>query len=301
MYFNRALAHDTSLSGILPLDPSGHDLGTKVKDGRLLAAFIKLLPKGQDFDFSGMNMSSNLNPHQIMENDRIVIKACEHVGILLASIGDRDLAEAESHSSVVMGLLWRLILTHMLSKFVAMIQGLPEEERLLLPKKVRELDFSKLKGPGTAEKLIKEILNAVLEDVSSERRISDLSNSVKDGVCYALILKHLDSDLCPMKTLDATKYTDSERVKEVLEAASKLGIETVVHPEDLEKGISHLHFAFALPLIEQIVKRKVLNSKRLRSIPDIERPTTNWWWYLLVLIPIGIAGYLRYRGQNPTK
>jgi hypothetical protein len=89
-HINYCLQGDSSLSHLLPLDPTSDDLFVKNADGLLLCKLVNMIWEGA-VDMSTINTKRQLNIFQMTENINAAIIAAKKLGISVVNIGADDI------------------------------------------------------------------------------------------------------------------------------------------------------------------------------------------------------------------
>nr|XP_006008768.1 PREDICTED: plastin-3 isoform X3 [Latimeria chalumnae] len=198
-----------------------------------------------------------LTPFTIQENLNLALNSASAIGCHVVNIGAEDLREGKPH--LVLGLLWQIIKIGLfadieLSRNEALVALLHDGESLE--------DLMKL----SPEELLLRWANFHLENAgwnkinnfSSDIKLTDFSNSIKDSKAYFHLLNQIapkglkedeariDIDMCGFNEKD-----DLKRAENMLQQADRLGCRQFVTPVDVVGGNPKLNLAFVANLFNK--------------------------------------------------
>jgi len=242
-HLNNSLGHDTDLKYLMPIDPKGLDLCTKVSDGVLLAKFINLAQK-DTIDERALNKRKGdkaLSAFQINENLNLVVSAAKSIGVQTTNLGAAELIDGTKHPHMVLGLTWQLVKIHLLSAIN--LKNHPELIRLLeAGEDLKDL----LRLP--ADQLLLRWFNYHLKKSDYGKRVNNFSGDVKDGNAYTHLLNQIAPGKCGKEGL---AMDVPSRAARVIESAKGLGVRSFIQPRDITSGNSRLNLAFTAAIFNQ--------------------------------------------------
>lgn len=104
-WINSNLSDDVDLKRLLPVNPQGGELYTKVQDGLVICKLINLAVPGT-IDERAIN-KKNLNTYTKLENLTLALMSSQAIGCNIINIDNIDLSKGTAH--LVLGLLWQII------------------------------------------------------------------------------------------------------------------------------------------------------------------------------------------------
>ncbi|GAA6105557.1 plastin-3 [Tachysurus ichikawai] len=254
-WINSALEKDPDCKHVLPMNPNTNDLFKAVGDGIVLCKMINLSVP-DTIDERTIN-KKKLTPFTTQENLNLALNSASAIGCHVVNIGAMDLREGKPH--LVLGLLWQIIKIGLfadieLSRNEALAALLREGETLE--------DLMKL----SPEELLLRWANFHLHNAgwqkitnfSSDIKLSDFSNSVKDSRAYF----HLLNQIAPKGTKEGeeridismagfNEKDDLKRAEAMLQQAERLGCRQFVTPTDVVSGNPKLNLAFVANLFNK--------------------------------------------------
>ncbi|XP_015206566.1 plastin-3 isoform X3 [Lepisosteus oculatus] len=254
-WVNKALENDPDCKHVVPMDPNSNSLFKAVGDGIVLCKMINLSVP-DTIDERTIN-KKKLTPFTTQENLNLALNSASAIGCHVVNIGAQDLREGKPH--LVLGLLWQIIKIGLfadieLSKNEALAALLRDGETLE--------DLMKL----SPEELLLRWANFHLENAgwnkinnfSSDIKLADFSNSVKDSRAYF----HLLNQIAPKGTKEGetridinmsgfNEKDDLKRAELMLQEAEKLGCRQFVTPSDVVSGNPKLNLAFVANLFNK--------------------------------------------------
>ena len=85
-------------------------------------------------------------------------------------------------------------------------------------------------------------VNYHMKRAGKERRIKNLGKDMADGECYTTVLHQIDDSTISMSNLDQESHTD--RAKNIITGAEKLGFKPYIMPSHIVSGNSKLNTIF---------------------------------------------------------
>ncbi|XP_035266371.1 plastin-3-like isoform X1 [Anguilla anguilla] len=284
-WINTALEQDPDCKHVLPMDPNTNALFKAVGDGIVLCKMINLSVP-DTIDERTIN-KKKLTPFTTQENLNLALNSASAIGCHVVNIGAMDLREGKPH--LVLGLLWQIIKIGLfadieLSRNEALAALLREGETLE--------DLMKL----SPEELLLRWANFHLENagwskinnLSSDIKLTDFSNSVKDSRAYF----HLLNQISPKGTkegedridIDMSGFgekDDLKRAEYMLQQADALGCRQFVTPADVVSGNPKLNLAFVANLFNKYPsltkpENQDIDWGRLEGETREERTFRNW-------------------------
>uniref|UniRef100_A0A8C9VMI3 Plastin-3 n=1 Tax=Scleropages formosus TaxID=113540 RepID=A0A8C9VMI3_SCLFO len=254
-WINKALENDLDCKHVLPMNPNNNSLFKAVADGIVLCKMINLSVQ-DTIDERTIN-KKKLTPFTTQENLNLALNSASAIGCHVVNIGAQDLREGKPH--LVLGLLWQIIKIGLfadieLSKNEALAALLREGETLE--------DLMKL----SPEELLLRWVNFHLENAgwskinnfSSDIKLSDFSNAVKDSRAYFHLLDQIapkgtkENEPCLFINMSGfSEKDDLKRAEYMLEQADHLGCRQFVTPADVVSGNPKLNLAFVANLFNK--------------------------------------------------
>ncbi|XP_035287750.1 plastin-3 isoform X1 [Anguilla anguilla] len=254
-WINTALENDPDCKHVLPMDPNSDSLFTSLGDGIVLCKMINLSVP-DTIDERTIN-KKKLTPFTTQENLNLALNSASAIGCHVVNIGAQDLRDGKPH--LVLGLLWQIIKIGLfadieLSRNEALAALLREGETLE--------DLMKL----SPEELLLRWVNYHLEkagwnkinNFSSDIKISDFSDSVKDSKAYFHLLNQIapngskeDEPRIDINMAGFSEKDDLKRAESMLQQADRLGCRQFVTPTDVVSGNPKLNLAFVANLFNK--------------------------------------------------
>ncbi|XP_037396658.1 plastin-3 isoform X1 [Pygocentrus nattereri] len=254
-WINTALEKDPDCKHVLPMNPNTNDLFKAVGDGIVLCKMINLSVP-DTIDERTIN-KKKLTPFTTQENLNLALNSASAIGCHVVNIGAMDLREGKPH--LVLGLLWQIIKIGLfadieLSRNEALAALLREGETLE--------DLMKL----SPEELLLRWANYHLENAgwhkinnfSSDIKLSDFSNSVKDSRAYFHLLNQIapkglkeNEERIDINMAGFTEKDDLKRAEAMLVQADRLGCRQFVTSTDVVSGNPKLNLAFVANLFNK--------------------------------------------------
>jgi len=240
-HINYCLGDDKHLKYLMPIDPTGTDLFTKVQDGCLIAKFINLIEPNTIL-WRSFNYKKNggLNRYEIGENQTENIGAAKSIGMQIHNIGAADLRDSNKNYILVLGFLWQAVKKQLMMKInlkhhpelIALLNGNEKFEDLLdLP----------------PEELLRRWVNYHMAKQNYPTRIVNFTSDIKDAKVYTVLLKSIgEAEGCNM---DPLKWdNDKKRANQVITNAQKIGCKPMLTGNDIVSGNDKLNLAFVAQL-----------------------------------------------------
>ncbi|XP_061090284.1 plastin-3 isoform X2 [Conger conger] len=284
-WINTALEQDQDCQHVLPMDPNNDTLFKAVGDGIVLCKMINLSVP-DTIDERTIN-KKKLTPFTIQENLNLALNSASAIGCHVVNIGAQDLREGKPH--LVLGLLWQIIKIGLfadieLSRNEALAALLREGETLE--------DLMKL----SPEELLLRWANFHLENAgwtkinnfSSDIKLTDFSNSVKDSRAYFHLLNQISpkglkegEDRIDIDMSGFGEKDDLKRAEYMLQQADALGCRQFVTPADVVSGNPKLNLAFVANLFNKYPsltkpENQDIDWGRLEGETREERTFRNW-------------------------
>ncbi|XP_072519494.1 plastin-3 isoform X2 [Salminus brasiliensis] len=254
-WINTALEKDPDCKHVLPMNPNTDSLFKAVGDGIVLCKMINLSVP-DTIDERTIN-KKKLTPFTIQENLNLALNSASAIGCHVVNIGALDLREGKPH--LVLGLLWQIIKIGLfadieLSRNEALAALLREGETLE--------DLMKL----SPEELLLRWANYHLDNAgwhkinnfSSDIKLSDFSNNVKDSRAYFHLLNQIapkglkeNEERIDINMAGFNEKDDLKRAEAMLVQADRLGCRQFVTPADVVSGNPKLNLAFVANLFNK--------------------------------------------------
>ncbi|XP_022539437.1 plastin-3 isoform X1 [Astyanax mexicanus] len=254
-WINTALEKDPDCKHVLPMNPNTDSLFKAVGDGIVLCKMINLSVP-DTIDERTIN-KKKLTPFTIQENLNLALNSASAIGCHVVNIGALDLREGKPH--LVLGLLWQIIKIGLfadieLSRNEALAALLREGETLE--------DLMKL----SPEELLLRWANFHLDNAgwhkinnfSSDIKLTDFSNNVKDSKAYFHLLNQIapkglkeNEDRIDINMAGFNEKDDLKRAEAMLVQADRLGCRQFVTPADVVSGNPKLNLAFVANLFNK--------------------------------------------------
>ncbi|XP_043830195.1 plastin-3 isoform X1 [Dromiciops gliroides] len=254
-WINKALENDPDCRHVIPMNPNTDDLFKAVGDGIVLCKMINLSVP-DTIDERAIN-KKKLTPFIIQENLNLALNSASAIGCHVVNIGAEDLRAGKPH--LVLGLLWQIIKIGLfadieLSRNEALAALLRDGETLE--------DLMKL----SPEELLLRWANFHLENsgwhkinnLSSDIKLIDFSNSVKDSRAYFHLLNQIapkgQKEGEPQIDISMAGFNekdDLKRAEYMLQQADRLGCRQFVTPADVVSGNPKLNLAFVANLFNK--------------------------------------------------
>ncbi|XP_051825222.1 plastin-3 isoform X1 [Antechinus flavipes] len=254
-WINKALENDPDCRHVIPMNPNTDDLFKAVGDGIVLCKMINLSVP-DTIDERAIN-KKKLTPFIIQENLNLALNSASAIGCHVVNIGAEDLRAGKPH--LVLGLLWQIIKIGLfadieLSRNEALAALLRDGETLE--------DLMKL----SPEELLLRWANFHLENsgwhkinnLSSDIKLIDFSNSVKDSRAYFHLLNQIapkgQKEGEPQIDISMAGFNEKDDLKRaefMLQQADRLGCRQFVTPADVVSGNPKLNLAFVANLFNK--------------------------------------------------
>uniref|UniRef100_A0A8C3K5X9 Plastin-3 n=1 Tax=Calidris pygmaea TaxID=425635 RepID=A0A8C3K5X9_9CHAR len=254
-WINKALENDPDCRHVIPMNPNTDDLFKAVGDGIVLCKMINLSVP-DTIDERAIN-KKKLTPFIIQENLNLALNSASAIGCHVVNIGAEDLREGKPH--LVLGLLWQIIKIGLfadieLSRNEALAALLRDGENLE--------DLMKL----SPEELLLRWANFHLENAgwhkinnfSSDIKLTDFGNSVKDSKAYFHLLNQIapkgQKEGEPQIDINMSGFNEKDdlrRAEYMLQQADRLGCRQFVTPADVVSGNPKLNLAFVANLFNK--------------------------------------------------
>ncbi|XP_030621708.1 plastin-3 isoform X2 [Chanos chanos] len=284
-WINTALENDPDCKHVLPMDPNTDALFKAVGDGIVLCKMINLSVP-DTIDERTIN-KKKLTPFTTQENLNLALNSASAIGCHVVNIGALDLREGKPH--LVLGLLWQIIKIGLfadieLSRNEALAALLRDGETLE--------DLMKL----SPEELLLRWANFHLENAgwnkinnfSSDIKLTDFSNSVKDSRAYFHLLNQIapkgikeDEPCIDIDMRGFNEKDDLKRAECMLQQADRLSCRQFVTPADVVSGNPKLNLAFVANLFNKYPaltkpENQDIDWGRLEGETREERTFRNW-------------------------
>lgn len=243
-HFNQVLGDEADLKSIFPIDTSGLELCSKVRNGLLLSRFINLAV-ADTIDERALNKPKKgkvMSLFQISENQNLCLNAAQSIGVVTVNIGAQDLIDGEEHPHLVLGLVWQLVRLQLLNSIT--IKNHPELIRLLDD----DEDLTALLSLPP-EQLLLRWLNFHLKNAGYTKKVSNFSSDLKDSLAYTHLLNQIAPDTCDTSALNES--SSLARAGKVLENAGKLNVHAFIKAKDISNGNHRLNLAFTAAIFNQ--------------------------------------------------
>ncbi|KNC56427.1 fimbrin [Thecamonas trahens ATCC 50062] len=233
-YINMALAHDSDLAHLLPIDAASMDLFEVVKDGILLCKLINEAVPGT-IDERAINKKPK-NAFSRAENLNMAVASAAAIGVNVVNLGQDDLTSGKHH--IVLGLIWQLIRIGLMRAIN--LEAHPELYRLLEEGESIE-DLMRL----PADQILLRWLNYHLAAAGSPRRATNFGKDLSDSEILTTVLAQVGPpcDMSPMNESDKLRRADA-----MLAEADKIECRKFVTPNDVTSGNSKLNLLFVANL-----------------------------------------------------
>ncbi|XP_041111448.1 plastin-3-like isoform X1 [Polyodon spathula] len=284
-WINKALENDPDCKHVLPMNPNTNSMFKAVGDGIVLCKMVNL-SVADTIDERAIN-KKKLTPFTIQENLNLALNSASAIGCHVVNIGALDLREGKPH--LVLGLLWQIIKIGLfadieLSRNEALVALLRDGESLE--------DLLKL----SPEELLLRWANYHLEsagwhkinNLSSDIKLTDFSNSVKDSKAYFHLLNQIapkgtkeDEARIDINMSGFNEKDDLKRAEFLLQQADRLGCRQFVTPADVVSGNPKLNLAFVANLFNKYPaltkpENQDIDWKLLEGETREERTFRNW-------------------------
>ncbi|KAI3646439.1 hypothetical protein MP228_009367 [Amoeboaphelidium protococcarum] len=265
-HINQVLADCTELAEKLPIDPLSDNIFAAVKDGVLLCKLVnasvphtidesKVIKKFRDEKSKIYHCLTNLN---------LALSGARRIGAIIVNVGAEDLLDGKQY--LVFGLLWQIIKIGLLKE--VSLDAHPELAQLQ--------EGNENISDIPPEELLLKWFNYHLKRNGSDLRVSNFSNDIKTSMAYLHLLDKLHPEL---KALDAMNEPDLlKRAEIMLMTAEKVGVRSVVTPEDIVAGNERLNLVFTanmfnahtgmLPVAEEMEKENESLANENKMLKD---------------------------------
>jgi len=236
-HFNNVLKDDPDLGYLLPISPKGIDLALKIADGVLLAKFINKCV-ADTIDERALNKRKDGKPITVFkcnENLNLVISAAKSIGVQTVNLGSTELSKGGEFPHLVLGLIWQLVKIQLLNSIS--LKNIPELVRLLNEGETLA-DLMKL----PPDQLLLRWFNFHLKNAGHDKRITNLSSDVKDGIAYTVLLAQLAPSTCDKSALSDPDVLT--RASKVLANAARIDVPIFIQASDIASGNARLNLAF---------------------------------------------------------
>eukprot|EP01113_Clastostelium_recurvatum_P023829 TRINITY_DN2842_c0_g1_i2.p1 TRINITY_DN2842_c0_g1~~TRINITY_DN2842_c0_g1_i2.p1 ORF type:complete len:1017 (-),score=346.64 TRINITY_DN2842_c0_g1_i2:63-3113(-) len=252
-HINGLLQSDTYMP-YLPMDPEGDDVFEHVKDGIFIPMLVNSIKPGilptdrlvLRANPPGLNIferSQNLNRAFLIARDQL---KCQ-----LVNVGAEDMIEGKA-PHLVLAVLWQLVKVDLVSKVQEMVKTprliyllqKKDSDRVITPSSSSSADAAKGKDETLtdAEKILLRWFNYHLEEAGHDRRVTNLSNDIKDCVNYIALLHQLSPEVCDRSAMEEPDLL--ARADLFLADCAKIDCNKFINSRDIITGNSRLNFAF---------------------------------------------------------
>uniref|UniRef100_A0A8R1DGV6 Calponin-homology (CH) domain-containing protein n=1 Tax=Caenorhabditis japonica TaxID=281687 RepID=A0A8R1DGV6_CAEJA len=239
-WINSNLSDDVDLKRLLPVNPQGGELYTKVQDGLVICKLINLAVPGT-IDERAIN-KKNLNTYTKLENLTLALMSSQAIGCNIINIDNIDLSKGTAH--LVLGLLWQIIRIGLFNQID--LQHCPGLFRLL--RDGETLDDLRRLSP---EEILMRWVNYHLERAGTQRRLHNFTSDIVDSEIYT----HLLNQIAPIGsgvTLSPLGVQGNvPRAGAMLDEAEKLDCREFVTATDVAAGNYKLNLAFVANLFNK--------------------------------------------------
>ncbi|KAA6403905.1 MAG: putative Ca2+-binding actin-bundling protein [Streblomastix strix] len=262
-FINQNLIGDPELANKLPINSEGNDIFEIMKDGLLIMKMVNFIKPGT-IDDRLFNKNAR-NQFQTGENLTVVLDGARSIGCKLQGITSKNIQEG---NTMLVFSLMRQLVTQKLTTKINLVDH-PEIFRLV--KENESLDaFKNL----ASEMRLLRWFNYHLEKAGHSRRVVNISEDLKDGENYTILLNQLNKKKCstdPLQEKDLNK-----RAELVLENSEKLGCKRFIKASDITNGNKELNLAFIADLFNKCpgfdeFDEKELNDAQRRILEEARK------------------------------
>ncbi|XP_033752651.1 plastin-1-like [Pecten maximus] len=215
------------------------DLFEKTKDGILLCKLINQAV-AETIDERTIN-KTKMNAFTRTENQNLVINSARAIGCTVVNIGPVDIENGEKNPHLILGLLWQIIRIGLLSE-VNIVKH-PNLAVLLQEGETME-DLLRL----SPEQILIRWVNYQLAKSTSSKRVSNLTEDIKDSEAYTYLLHQIAPSNAGVSTLAMNIDDTNDRAAAMLEEADKIGCKSFIGPAEVVGGHQRLNLAFVANL-----------------------------------------------------
>jgi len=181
--------------------------------------------------------SAGLNTFKIHENQHNFIEAAKKTkGLVVVNIRSQELAQGREHGHLVLGLIWQIVKASLLQRIAAITAD-------------------------KESKLEDILLHWVNDQISEDKKVSNLSSDMKNGRAYLCLLQ----SLAGLEQKDDFG-TNEERASEIVRLAKSIGIKNMVEPDAILSANPKLNllltasiWEYANPVISEDTKEMYKN------------------------------------------
>ncbi|CAI2350920.1 unnamed protein product [Caenorhabditis sp. 36 PRJEB53466] len=239
-WINSNLSDDVDLKRLLPVNPKGGELYSKVQDGLVICKLINLAVPGT-IDERAIN-KKNLNTYTKLENLTLALMSSQAIGCNIISIDSIDLSKGTAH--LVLGLLWQIIRIGLFNQID--LQHCPGLFRLLRDGETLE-DLRRL----SPEEILMRWVNYHLERAGTQRRLHNFTSDIVDSEIYTHLLHQIGPVGSGVTLSPLGVQGNIPRAGAMLDEAEKLDCREFVTPTDVAAGNYKLNLAFVANLFNK--------------------------------------------------
>ncbi|CAJ0928576.1 unnamed protein product, partial [Mesorhabditis belari] len=239
-WINSNLGSDLDLRRLLPVNPSGGELYTKVGDGLILCKLINLSTP-DTIDERAIN-KKNLNTYTKLENLTLALMSAQAIGVNIVNIGATDLSVGTPH--LVLGLLWQIIRIGLFNQID--LHHVPGLFRLMQEGETLD-DLRKL----SPEEILMRWVNYHLDKVCVQRRLTNFTGDIMDSEIYTHLLHQIAPKGSGVSLHPLSVQGNVNRAGSMLNEADKLECREFVTPNDVAGGNYKLNLAFVANLFNK--------------------------------------------------
>ncbi|CAD6195459.1 unnamed protein product [Caenorhabditis auriculariae] len=239
-WINSNLSDDSDLKRLLPVNPQGGELYTKIQDGLIICKLINLAVPGT-IDERAIN-KKNLNTYTKLENLTLALCSAQAIGCNIINIDNVDLSKGTSH--LVLGLLWQIIRIGLFNQID--LQHCPGLFRLLREGETLE-DLRRL----SPEEILVRWVNYHLEKAGIQRRLNNFTTDIVDSEIYTHLLHQIAPNGSGVTLSPLGVQGNVHRAGAMLDEADKLDCREFVTPTDVAAGNYKLNLAFVANLFNK--------------------------------------------------
>ncbi|CAB3409137.1 unnamed protein product [Caenorhabditis bovis] len=239
-WINSNLSDDADLKRLLPVNPQGGELYTKVEDGLIICKLINLAVPGT-IDERAIN-KKNFNTYKKLENLTLALCSAQAIGCNIINIDNIDLSKGTPH--LVLGLLWQIIRIGLFNQID--LQHCPGLFRLL--RDGETLDDLRRLSP---EEILLRWVNYHLEKAGISRRCHNFTNDIVNSEIYTHLLNQIAPVGSGVTLAPLGVQGNIPRAGAMLGEADKLECREFVTPNDVAAGNYKLNLAFVANLFNK--------------------------------------------------
>uniref|UniRef100_A0A914LQG3 Calponin-homology (CH) domain-containing protein n=1 Tax=Meloidogyne incognita TaxID=6306 RepID=A0A914LQG3_MELIC len=282
-WINSSLSEDSDLKSLLPVNPEGGDLYTKIRDGLIICKMINLAVP-ETIDERCLN-KTNLNTYTRLENLTLALMSAQAIGCNIVNIDGDDLSKGKPH--LVLGLLWQIIRIGLFREID--LVHVPGLFRLLQEGETLD-DLRKLKP----EQILIRWVNYHLERAGIQRRLANFTTDISDSEIYTYLLHQIAPKAAGVSLAPLQQNDDIRRANSMLSEANKINCREFVTAEDVCKGNYKLNLAFVANLFNKYPGLPEPGADEIPEITDIQEETREEKTYRNWMNSLGVDPFVNY-------